>query len=37
MNVTAPLPQHLRRAQGIEHFDVPDRGAGISGVGSAYH
>ena len=36
MNVTAPL-RTMAAAQAVEHFDVLIVGAGISGVGSAYH
>src|SRR5450432_4844860 len=36
MNVTAPL-RTMSAAQSTEHFDVLIVGAGISGVGSAYH
>src|SRR5277367_515576 len=36
MNVTAPL-RTMSAAQAVEHFDVLIVGAGISGVGSAYH
>jgi cation diffusion facilitator CzcD-associated flavoprotein CzcO len=36
MNVTAPL-HTMSAAQAVEHFDVLIVGAGISGVGSAYH
>ena len=36
MNVTAPS-RSISAAQKIEHFDVLIVGAGISGVGSAYH
>jgi cation diffusion facilitator CzcD-associated flavoprotein CzcO len=36
MNVTAPL-RTTSAAQAVEHFDVLIVGAGISGVGSAYH
>jgi cation diffusion facilitator CzcD-associated flavoprotein CzcO len=36
MNVTAPL-RTMTAAQAVEHFDVLIVGAGISGVGSAYH
>ena len=36
MNVTAP-PRADSAAQAVEHFDVLIVGAGISGVGSAYH
>jgi cation diffusion facilitator CzcD-associated flavoprotein CzcO len=36
MNVTAPL-RTMSAAQAVEHFDVLVVGAGISGVGSAYH
>src|SRR5476651_1109341 len=36
MNVTAPL-RSMSAAQAVEHFDVLIVGAGISGVGSAYH
>ena len=36
MNVTAPL-RTMSAAQAVEHFDVLIVGAGISGIGSAYH
>ena len=36
MNVTAPS-RTISAAQNVEHFDVLIVGAGISGVGSAYH
>ena len=36
MNVTAPS-RTISAAQKVEHFDVLIVGAGISGVGSAYH
>jgi cation diffusion facilitator CzcD-associated flavoprotein CzcO len=36
MNITAPL-RSMAAAQAVEHFDVLIVGAGISGVGSAYH
>ena len=36
MNVTAPL-RTMAAAHAVEHFDVLIVGAGISGVGSAYH
>ena len=36
MNVTAPL-RTMSAAKAVEHFDVLIVGAGISGVGSAYH
>ncbi|MCW5702508.1 MAG: NAD(P)/FAD-dependent oxidoreductase [Bradyrhizobium sp.] len=36
MNVTAPS-RSISAAQKVEHFDVLIVGAGISGVGSAYH
>jgi cation diffusion facilitator CzcD-associated flavoprotein CzcO len=36
MNVTAPL-RTMSAAQAVEHFDILIVGAGISGVGSAYH
>ena len=36
MNITAPL-RSMSAAQAVEHFDVLIVGAGISGVGSAYH
>ena len=36
MNITAPL-RSMSSAQAVEHFDVLIVGAGISGVGSAYH
>jgi cation diffusion facilitator CzcD-associated flavoprotein CzcO len=36
MNVTAPF-RTMSAAQAVEHFDVLIVGAGISGVGSAYH
>ncbi len=36
MNVTAPL-RTMSAVQAVEHFDVLIVGAGISGVGSAYH
>ena len=36
MNITAPL-RSMSAAQPVEHFDVLIVGAGISGVGSAYH
>src|SRR5664279_3804834 len=36
MNVTAPL-RTMSATQSTEHFDVLIVGAGISGVGSAYH
>ena len=36
MNVTAPS-RTISAAQKAEHFDVLIVGAGISGVGSAYH
>src|SRR3982750_1428976 len=36
MNVTAPS-RTMSAAQSVEHFDVLIVGAGISGVGSAYH
>ena len=36
MNVTAPS-RTMSAAQKVEHFDVLIVGAGISGVGSAYH
>jgi cation diffusion facilitator CzcD-associated flavoprotein CzcO len=36
MNITAPL-RAMSGAQSVEHFDVLIVGAGISGVGSAYH
>src|SRR6187549_4151650 len=36
MNITAPL-RSISAAQAVEHFDVLIVGAGISGVGGAYH
>jgi cation diffusion facilitator CzcD-associated flavoprotein CzcO len=36
MNVTAPL-RTMSAARAVEHFDVLIVGAGISGIGSAYH
>ena len=36
MNITAPL-RSMSAAQAVEHFDVLIVGAGISGVGGAYH
>jgi cation diffusion facilitator CzcD-associated flavoprotein CzcO len=36
MNVTAPL-RTMSATQAVQHFDVLIVGAGISGVGSAYH
>jgi cation diffusion facilitator CzcD-associated flavoprotein CzcO len=36
MNITAPL-RSMSAAQAVEHFDVLIVGAGISGVGSAWH
>ncbi|QWG23846.1 NAD(P)/FAD-dependent oxidoreductase [Bradyrhizobium sediminis] len=36
MNVSAPL-RTMSAAQAVEHFDVLIVGAGISGIGSAYH
>jgi len=36
MNVTAPS-RSISAAHKVEHFDVLIVGAGISGVGSAYH
>ena len=36
MNVTAPS-RTISAARKVEHFDVLIVGAGISGVGSAYH
>src|SRR6201988_3687664 len=36
MNVTAPS-RPISAAQKVEHFDVLIVGAGISGIGAAYH
>src|SRR5277367_473271 len=36
MNVTAPL-RTMSASQAVQHFDVLIVGAGISGIGGAYH